>query len=43
MNTNEHPFAEFIRILGKGKKGSRPLTRDEAYTAMKMIMADTEI
>jgi len=36
----EHPFAEIIRILGKGKKGSRPLTQDEAYHAMKMIMAD---
>lgn len=36
----EHPFAEFIRILGKGKKGSRPLTQDEAYKAMKMILAD---
>lgn len=36
----EHPFAEIIRILGKGKKGSRPLTQDEAYRAMKMIMAD---
>lgn len=37
---NEHPFAEFIKILGKGKKGSRPLTQDEAYRAMEMIMAD---
>ncbi len=36
---NEHPFAEFIRILGKGKKGSLPLTQDEAYSAMQMIMA----
>ncbi|MGZ8189125.1 MAG: glycosyl transferase family protein [Methylosarcina sp.] len=36
----EHPFAEYIRILGKGKKGSRPLTREEAYQAMKMIMSD---
>jgi anthranilate phosphoribosyltransferase len=36
----EHPFAEYIRILGKGKKGSRPLTQDEAYQSMKMIMAD---
>jgi anthranilate phosphoribosyltransferase len=36
----EHPFAEYIRILGKGKKGSRPLTQDEAYQAMKMIMAN---
>ncbi|MDD5273006.1 MAG: glycosyl transferase family protein [Methylovulum sp.] len=36
----EHPFAEIVRILGKGKKGSRPLTQDEAYSAMKMILAD---
>ncbi len=36
----EHPFAEIVRILGKGKKGSRPLTQDEAYRAMKMILAD---
>jgi anthranilate phosphoribosyltransferase len=36
----EHPFAEFIKILGKGKKGSRPLTQEEAYRAMKMILAD---
>jgi len=36
----EHPFAEFIRILGKGKKGSRPLTQDEAYQAMNMILTD---
>ncbi len=34
----EHPFAEFIKILGKGKKGSRPLTQDEAYRAMTMIL-----
>jgi len=36
----EHPFAETIRILGKGKKGSRPLTQDEAYRAMKLILSD---
>ena len=36
----EHPFAEFVRILGKGKKGSRPLTQDEAYQAMYMILSD---
>ncbi len=36
----EHPFAEIVRILGKGKKGSRPLTQEEAYNAMKMILAD---
>lgn len=38
--TSEHPFAEFIKILGKGKKGARPLTQNEAYRAMKMILAD---
>ena len=37
---SEHPFAEFVKILGKGKKGSRPLTQDEAYRAMAMILAD---
>jgi anthranilate phosphoribosyltransferase len=36
----EHPFAETIRILGKGKKGSRSLTQEEAYHAMKMILAN---
>ncbi len=36
----EHPFAQYIRILGNGKKGVRPLTQEEAYSAMKMIMAD---
>ena len=36
----EHPFAQYIRILGKGKKGSRPLTQDEAYQSMKMVLAD---
>jgi len=36
----EHPFAEFVKILGKGKKGSRPLTQDEAYRAMSMILAN---
>ncbi|MFW5444362.1 MAG: glycosyl transferase family protein [Methylococcaceae bacterium] len=36
----EHPFAEFVKILGKGKRGSRPLTQDEAYRAMSMILAN---
>lgn len=36
---DEHPFAEYIRILGKGKKGSRPLTQQEAYQAMRMILS----
>lgn len=35
----EHPFANYIRILGKGKKGSRSLTQDEAYHAMHKILA----
>ncbi len=40
MPTSEHPFAEYIRILGKGKKGSRPLSQQEAYSAMSMIMRE---
>lgn len=36
----EHPFAQYVRILGKGKNGSRPLTQEEAYQSMRMIMAD---
>jgi len=35
---NEHPFAGFVRILGKGKKGSRSLTRQEATEAMGLIL-----
>lgn len=35
---HEHPFAPFVRILGKGKKGSRDLTREEAFQAMQMIL-----
>ncbi|BCG62848.1 MAG: hypothetical protein methR_P0511 [Methyloprofundus sp.] len=38
-HNTEHSFAEYIRILGKGKKGSRPLTQSEAYQAMQMILA----
>ena len=34
----EHPFAEFIRILGKGKRGARHLTREEAARAMTMML-----
>ncbi len=40
MTTGEHPFAQYIRILGKGKKGSRELDHDEAYTAMGMLLDD---
>jgi len=38
--TAEHPFAQYIRILGKGKKGSRSLTQDEAREAFGMILRD---
>jgi anthranilate phosphoribosyltransferase len=34
----EHPFAQYVRILGKGKTGTRSLTREEAYDAMTMIL-----
>ncbi len=34
----EHPFAPFVRILGKGQKGSRGLKQDEAYQAMGMLL-----
>ncbi len=38
-NDSEHPFAQYVRILGKGKTGSRSLTQAEAYTAMQMILS----
>lgn len=34
----EHPFAPYVRILGKGKRGSRSLSFDEARHAMAMIL-----
>lgn len=34
----EHPFAPFVRILGKGRTGSRSLDRAEARAAMQMIL-----
>ncbi len=40
MFYQEHPFAEFVRILGKGRKGSRGLTQEEARTAFRMILDD---
>ena len=36
----EHPFAPYIRILGKGKRGSRGLTVVEAREAMSMVLKD---
>ena len=38
MNNPEHTFAQYVRILGRGKKGSRSLTKDEAFAAMQMIL-----
>jgi anthranilate phosphoribosyltransferase len=34
----EHPFAPFIRILGKGKTGTRSLTEEEARSAFVMVL-----
>lgn len=36
--TQEHPFAQYVRILGKGPNLSRPLTQAEARAAMALIM-----
>ena len=36
----EHPFAQYVRILGKGKKGSRSLSYEEAYQAFSSILKD---
>src|ERR1700760_5006946 len=33
-----HPFAEFIRLLGRGKTLSRGLSAEEAERAMAMIL-----
>jgi anthranilate phosphoribosyltransferase len=35
----EHPFAQFVRTLGKGPRLSRPLTQAEARDAAAMILA----
>ena len=35
----EHPFAQYIQMLGKGRKGSRDLTQQEAEQALGMILA----
>lgn len=39
----EHPFAQYVRILGKGKNGSRALTTEEAYESFRMILNDEVI
>ena len=35
-----HPFAQTIRTLGRGKKGSRDLTEEEAYSAFSQVLKD---
>ena len=37
----EHPFAQYIRIIGKGKNGARHLTEEEAFAAMQMLLTDS--
>lgn len=34
----EHPFAKYIRTIGRGPNLSRPLNEDEMYDAAKMIL-----
>jgi len=36
----QQPFSEYIKIIGKGQKGGRSLTREEAYHAMKMVLVN---
>ncbi len=38
--TKEHPFAQYVRIIGRGPNLSRPLTEDEMYDAASMILND---
>lgn len=35
----DHPFAKYIQTLGKGRKGARDLTQEEAERALSMILA----
>lgn len=35
---SEHPFAPYVRTLGRGKRARRGLTREEAAQAMAMIL-----
>ena len=39
--TQEHPFAHYVRILGKGPRLSRPLTFEEARDGFRMVLAGT--
>lgn len=37
--TQDHPFAQYVRILGKGPKMWRDMTFDEARAAMNMVLS----
>ncbi|CAA7622857.1 glycosyl transferase family protein [Magnetospirillum sp. SS-4] len=37
--TQEHPFAPYVRILGKGPRLSRPLAFEEARDGFRMVLA----
>ena len=39
VEQEEHLFAQYIKILARGKTKSRPFTEEEAETAMNMVMA----
>lgn len=39
MPQSEHPFAAYLKIIGKGPNLSRPLSHEEARDAMSMIIA----
>lgn len=36
----EHAFAQYIRTLGKGKRGQKSLTQEQAYDACKLVLED---
>jgi anthranilate phosphoribosyltransferase len=36
----DHPFAQYLRIIGRGERLSRPLSEDEMLQAGRMILAD---
>jgi len=37
--TTEHPFAQYIRIIGRGPNLSRPLDEEEMYEAARLILS----
>src|SRR3954470_7935854 len=40
MSVSEHPFAQYVRTLGKGPNLSRNLNEDEALEAARMVMRE---